>query len=260
MEDEIFELEQEEIEDKEVDVEEDADDDFEFTDTAEEAESEEVKQEPKQETQSQKNGGGEDVERQNLVNQAYEQGKVEALIGVKNSFTGEEMKNAIEVNLFLKQVEMEKQGFNPLELKDYVAFEVKQQENLQKKEQEQQELNIRVSDDLNSFAKANPNIDVKGLLDDERFMNYAEGKLGNVNFEKIYQGFKKLVGGFEKDVKLKAQSIEAKRKASPGSLENKNGNATDDYYTIEQIKAMSLEEVNKNLSKIEKSLERLNKK
>lgn len=55
-------------------------------------------------------------------------------------------------------------------------------------------LNAKIASDIAEFKKEFPNIDPYKLMEDERFMDYGDGKLGKKDILTVYKGYRKFIG------------------------------------------------------------------
>lgn len=195
------------------------------------------------------------IDLQKLESESYQKGKIEGLVGIKNHYTGQEIKDSFDAEEYIQMLEAEKAGYDPnTELNRY------QKDIARKAHEEQQKTatqTIDIASDSMDFQKAYPNVNIDSLLSNERFMMFADGKLGNKPLASIYASFEKFTAGSTNEVKQKAQSLLAKKLASPGTANANDGEQPGAYYSLEQIKKMTNEEVAENYDKVTKSLKKL---
>ena len=185
---------------------------------------------------------------------AREQAIIETL-GGKNPYTEDEMKDSADVEEYLLMKEIEKNGGDPLT--DYSKhLKAKQRESAEKLSKESADKEWYRSD-REAFTKKYPEVDINALIRDEQFINYSNGKVGEVPLSEIYEGYsrmlEKLKADAERAANSKAQQQLANAKASPGSLASTNAN-DNGYFTREQVQQMTKEEVHKNYDKIRASM------
>lgn len=185
---------------------------------------------------------------------AREQAIIETL-GGKNPYTNEDMKDSTDVEEYLLMKEIEKNGGDPLS--DYSKhLKAKQRESAEKLSQETADKEW-YRNDREAFAKKYPDVDIGELIHDEQFIDYSNGKVGEMPLTQIYEGYakmlEKLKADAERSANTKAQQQLANAKASPGSLASTNANDSG-YFTREQVQAMTKEEVHKNYDKIRASM------
>lgn len=132
-----------------------------------------------------------------------------------------------------------------------------------KKQEETKKTNV-LGEQLVTFKKKYPNIDLKELDNDKQFKNYIDGKLlGKKDFTILYEDFVELKSELSKTTSNEAtRNHEAKAKASSGSPKSSASNQGPDVYTEEEIQKlskkiplMSDKEVKKVLEKFDRSIE-----
>ncbi len=171
----------------------------------------------------------------------------------ENPFTGEVMKDADDVAEYLAMKEIQKQGGDPLN--DYAAYQKKKARENRAAEEEAQKKDAWFTSDWADFTKKHPDVELDKLIADEGFTEYAEGKIGVKPLAEIYEGYERLVKRSQKSAEDKAAQALANSKASPGAL---SGGQTSkkEYFTPEEVRAMSREEVKENYENIKKSMKK----
>ncbi len=182
-----------------------------------------------------------------------EAARVEAIIEAvgENPFTHEELKDAEDVAEYLMMREIQKQGGDPLG--DYAKHqkEKKRAEREAEAKTEKQEAWFRA--DREDFIKKYPDVDLDKLVADKSFAEYADGKVGQRPLAEIYEGYERFVKVSQKKADQRAAQALANSKASPGALSG--GQAPEsEYFTYEQVKAMTSDEVSKNYDRIRESM------
>lgn len=151
----------------------------------------------------------------------YQEGVKEAL-GGKNPYTGEEITDDYDFELYKEMREAKKAGFDPVtELWKYQAQqrrkEAEEKAKLEADEKAEKEYAIN---DAKEFSKKYKDIDVNKLLADERFKIFSEGKLFSIPLTEIYESFI----NYESMVDTKAREIAEKKYArmmsTTGSLKS----------------------------------------
>lgn len=187
-----------------------------------------------------------EAERQKELKEAREKAIIDALGGV-NPYTEEEMKDSHDVEEFLLMQEIKKNGGDP------VADFSKNQKERDRRNAETQAEQARQAEwyrnDKADFEAAYPDVDLEGLIGNESFQDYAEGKVGVRSLKSIYEGFLRFNSAVEKEARVSAAQALANSKASPGALSS-SGTSDDGFFTRDQVKAMSQAEVSKNYDKI----------
>ena len=106
-----------------------------------------------------------------------------------------------------------------------------------------------------SFALLYPDVNKDELLKNEDFNLFAGGRLSNEELSSVYKGYLDLTDRIRKREMEKAAEILAKRISSVGALNSSNP-PENTYFTREQVKSMSREQIKANYEKIRKSQEK----
>jgi hypothetical protein len=192
-------------------------------------------------------------ERKALERQAELRGIRKALKNT-NPYTDEPMETDEDVEFYLTQVEMEKEGLDPLSLKDYKSFQLKNQEATKQTKQREEFLRK----DSEEFVKKYPSVKVDELFADTRFKRFSKGKLGNVPLAEIYEDYQEFISEIDTKAQELAEKRLAKTIASPGDLKPSGADTTQErLYTFEELKKMSQAEISKNWDLVKKSQEAL---
>ena len=241
--------------------------DFEFTDTHTEEENKD--EEPKS-TESNKASKPvqtkeqnsefarirREQERQRELSEARNKAIIEALDG-KNPYTNEPMTDSVDVEEYLAMKEIEKKGGDPIADFSKVQKQ-KQKEEMAKTEKARSEEEW-IKNDSEDFKSKHPEVDLGELINNEVFQKFAEGKVGTTPMAKIYENFVDFTKAYEKKAKMQAAQMVANKKASPGTLTSA-GQSESGFYSIEDVKKMSAEEMRKNWDKVQASRAKWNKK
>lgn len=182
-----------------------------------------------------------------------EAARVNAIIEAvgENPFTHEEIKDAEDVAEYLAMKEIQKQGGDPVS--DYAKHQKARLRATKAQEAEAERQNEWYRNDREDFIKKYPDVNLSKLIADKGFAEFAEGKVGQKPLAEIYEGYERFVKAADKKATEKAAQALANSKASPGALSG-GSNAETEYFTYEQVKAMSQAEVKKNYEKIRKSM------
>ena len=192
-------------------------------------------------------------ERKALERQAELRGIRKALKNT-NPYTDEPMETDEDVEFYLTQVEMEKEGLDPLSLKDYKSFQLKNQEATKQTKQREEFLRK----DSEEFVKKYPSVKVDELFADARFKKFSKGKLGNVPLAEIYEDYQEFISEIDTKAQELAEKRLAKTIASPGDLKPSGADTKQErLYTFEELKKMSQAEISKNWDLVKKSQEAL---
>lgn len=244
--------------DEHADIDKDTenDNDVEFGDS-ESGEQGEPKEEPKPQTKEKNSENARrrrEAERQAELKRVETETREKAIIEVlngKNPYTNEPMKDHADVEEYLLMKEIEKNGGDPVS--DFSKY----QKEKERKKTEEAEKETREKEwyekDFKDFSTKHPEVNLQSLVSDVMFQKFADGKIGKQPLSDIYDSFIELVSGYEKKAKQTVKQALANKKASPGSLSSTNPNDSG-FYTKEQVRAMTKEEVHKNYDKIRASM------
>ena len=128
----------------------------------------------------------------------------------------------------------------------------RERENLARRESEQREW---YNNDREAFAAKYPDVNLADLIADKNFASFADGKVGRLPLSEIYEGYQALVDESTKQAKQMAAQMLANKNASPGSLATPD-TGEDGFFTADQVKKMSSEDVKKNFDTILKSMKK----
>ncbi len=106
--------------------------------------------------------------------------------------------------------------------------------------------------DSRRFAETYPDLDREALFADGAFLDYAEGKVGKQPLSQIYEGYMRWRTNLAAPTRAQAA-----RAASYGSLQEHAAPAEAEFYTLEEMKAMSSAYIEQHWDKVQKSLSRL---
>ena len=184
-----------------------------------------------------------------------EAARVNAIIEAvgENPYTHEEIKDAEDVAEYLAMKEIHKNGGDPIN--DYAKHQKKKMREERMAAAEQAKEAEWYRNDREDFIKKRPDVDLSKLITDRQFAEYAEGKIGKRPLAEIYEGYERLVKAAGKSAETKAAQALANSKASPGALSGSRA-PTSEFFTKEQVHAMSKEEVKKNYDRIVESMKK----
>ena len=195
-----------------------------------------------------------EAEREALIKETRQKAIIEVL-GGKNPFTGDEMKDSLDVEEYLAMREIEREGGDPVA--DYAKFRKKRERIDAQRAQSERERADWYRRDREDFITAHPDVSLEELIADERFRSFAKGKVGDVPMKEIYADFVALTGHYEENARRMASQMLANKKASPGALSTSQSPESD-YFTPEEVKKMSRDEVRANYEKIRNSMKKWN--
>lgn len=190
-----------------------------------------------------------EAERQRELTETRNKAIIDAL-GGKNPYTGGDMKDAEDVAEFLTMQEIEKKGGDPVT--DYSGHVKAQQRAERERERTEAEQKAWYDKDRADFAEKHPDVDLNALIADEAFADYAGGKVGEKPLAEIYEGYLKMTARIEDAANRRAAQAVANAKASPGALTGA-AQVEADFFTAEQVRAMTPEQVKKHYDSIMRS-------
>lgn len=121
------------------------------------------------------------------------------------------------------------------------------------KEEPQQEQEGSAADwyqqDAKAFDEAFPDVDKKTLFGKEDFVDFAEGKVGVMPMTEIYRRYLKWKG--------QPSRRELARQASPGALGQAQPPHEAEFYTLNEIRKLTPDDIDRNWDKVQRSLKRL---
>ncbi len=202
-----------------------------------------------------------EAEEQARIAQAKDQARIDAVIeatGGENPYTHKPIASASDVDQFLLMKKIEKEGGDPIV--DFPEYSKKQDEAKQAAAQAEAKRDEERQSDIAEFQKKYPDVDLSKLANDTQFDLFCGDRIGKTPLAQLYDSYIAFCDGIlarDKAEKKKAQiTTAAKKGAAVGSLQNPDG-ASDELYTREQLQSMSVEEIEKNYEKVEKSMRAL---
>lgn len=217
--------------------------------TTEDKPEEEVKK-PKGEKSSEQAEARRQREREKIRYEA-----IKEAVGV-NPYTGEKISDGTDVEEYLVMKRIADRGGDPIA--EY-AKEIKSSIRAMNKNIDAQ---LREDSERNEHLASYP--EDAELLETVQFKRFAD-KLKGVSLANIVEAYK-LADTSAEQIKKEAAKVAAQatanRKASPGSVKGaaETVSANEGLYTLEQLKKMSPDELDKNWEKVEKSYAKLQKR
>lgn len=228
--------------------------DVEFTDTKEAEEAPKAKEEVKPQQDNSENARRRrEAERQAELKKARYDAIKEAVDGV-NPFTNQPIEDDIDVEEYLAMKEIKKQGGDPLT--DYSKYHKDKQKEEAKIAEQKLKDEEWIENDYKDFKSKHPEVNLEKLALDTAFMQFAEELVGKKPMAEIYDSYQDLVSKIRKEENNAAARQVANAKATPGSLTSSETDSSNDFYSVEQVKKMSQEEVHKNYDKIMASMKK----
>lgn len=176
-------------------------------------------------------------------NDAYLKGKLDAT--KVNKFTDEPINDEYDLELYEIQLELDKQGKDPInDLAQELASRKRSQVKLEKekisKENAQKE---EMQKDISNFVKAYPKVNTQELSNNESFVKFAENKWGRWSMIEIYEAYldKQSISNNESKNKSIDETAEKMAKQYNKMPSSKNSNHSEDTSnaneTFEEFKA-----------------------
>ena len=167
----------------------------------------------------------------------------------ENPYTHQPIETEADVEEYLVMRDIEAQGGEPVT--DY--FKHAREKRAQK--QTEADNVKKLEKEIEDFSAKYPDLNVREVLNNEDFIEYADGKKGNL--VKLYEDYQNFIGKFsrmaEENASRAAVQAAANAASAVGSLNNSGTAAESDFFTLEQVRAMSREEIKRNYEKIRKS-------
>lgn len=203
-----------------------------------------------------------EAERREELQRVREQTIIETLGGI-NPYTGEEMKDSADVSQYLTMREIKSRGGDPVG--EYAKYHtILEREKAQKEAEEEQkrtdeaERKAAHDRDVSAFREKYPDVSMQSMMNDAEFMAYAKGRVGkDGSIYAVYDAYAAAKAAEDARVEQRAREMaaqmQANAKASPGTAV---GQASEDaeYFTREQVQAMTQAQVHRNYDKIKKSM------
>lgn len=192
-------------------------------------------------------------ERQAELKRARYDAIKETIDGV-NPFTNKPIEDDIDIEEYLAMKEIKKQGKDPLtDYSQHMKDKQKAEEEINKEKAKKEEW---LQNDYNAFKTKHPDVDLKKLISDKSFELYAKDLVGEKPLSEIYESYMDIVSQYQKEQQNAEARNLANAKASPGSLTGSETDNSFDFFTVEQVKKMSQEEVHKNFDIIMASMKK----
>lgn len=130
-------------------------------------------------------------EQQKREEQIKRDAKLEAELELfkKNTYTGKEIKDAIDLEIYKMQRELDEQGKDPnADLPEYMAKKQREKEaELKKVRDENDKFQHQLAEEIAELRKAYPDVDTTKLADDELFNQIVDEKKGRWTVLEIYE-------------------------------------------------------------------------
>ena len=148
------------------------------------------------------------------VDEAYFKGKVDALVGTKNPYTGESMEDEEDVKEFFAMKEAEKAGFDPAtELSKWQ----KQKARDDRKAQQTKD-SFDAESDIKLFNERYPDVNLQELIKNEEFTEFAGPFVKKVPMAEIYAQYQLMQKRVESVAQKQAEEKYKRKASSPGAI------------------------------------------
>lgn len=217
-EDEEEESEESSKENKSNASEESKDDEEEGTDQTEEKKQKQSRQENSRQAQlrrERENKEREDREKK-IQKEAFLKGQLDQT--KVNTFTNEKIEDEHDLKIFNLQKKIQEEGGDPInDLPKYFA-KMEREEKQEQAKQKEQEIASRnkINKDIEEFKVAYPDVNVKELLEDKEFSEFADDLLDKSSLKSLYEKYRK----FTKKEEMKEEKESRKKGSSPSSSSN----------------------------------------
>jgi hypothetical protein len=162
----------------------------------------------------------------------------------KNPFTNEPILDDDDVEEYLLMKKINDEEKDPI--KDYPKY-VKELKKSRKTD-----TYADIFNEKEEFSKSFPNVNVGELQKDALFSIFAKGKSEKMSLAEIYTEYSDFLSSVKETEEIKNALRVASSRAAVGALSDTEG-AGNEYYTKEEVAAMSPNEIRKNYEKIRKS-------
>lgn len=176
----------------------------------------------------------------------------EAVDGI-NPYTNKPIVDDLDVEEYLAMKEIKKSGGDPVaDYSEHIKTKQKEEQQVQLKKAAEEEW---FENDYRDFKAKHPKVDLEELDKDGAFRLFAEDKVGKKPMSEIYDSYQSLIAKVKQEQEATKIRQEANKKATPGALSSSEQDSVD-FFTVEEVKKMSQEEVSKNFDKIQKSMKK----
>lgn len=152
-----------------------------------------------------------------------------------------------DIEIYNMQQELEAQGKDPVEdLPAYIAQKRREERQKQiENERTENERSQRISDEIKSFNEKYGEETAKKIFEDDEFIDFSDGLLGNVPLNVVYEKFLGQKAKSEAKAKDLALEKDARRKSSTGPTAKGN----NEYSSILSMDSKDLAELSRQIAK-----------
>ena len=184
----------------------------------------------------------------------FTKGFIAALGGV-NPYTKEKIVTEDDIHEAQVMIEAKNRGLDPItdfHKMDKILRGEEREKIAKEAEQAQKEEQARKKD-FEEFGTKYPDVDVAKLFNEDKdFIEFASDLVGNIPLTTIYEKYQKYQTKAANTAADKNDMKEARKVSTPGSVSS-GGDSNSDYYTMDELKKMTPDEVKQNWKKVEAS-------
>ena len=166
--------------------------------------------------------------RKEAYEQGLQQGKVQSYIGKQNPYTGETIKDDLDVQEYLDMYQLDTTGKDPISgYRELQKQKARDEAEKKIKADEEAKQKQWYEDDTKDFVEKYSAEKLQELTKDEDFNLFANGKVGKVPLAQIYEDYQKLIGKYEKKSVETAKQLVANNSTTPGAIEESEPQVMD---------------------------------
>ena len=166
--------------------------------------------------------------RKEAYEQGLQQGKVQSYIGKQNPYTGETIKDDLDVQEYLDMYQLDTTGKDPISgYRELQKQKARDEAEKKIKADEEAKQKQWYEDDTKDFVEKYSSEKLQELTKDEDFNLFANGKVGKVPLAQIYEDYQKLIGKYEKKSVETAKQLVANNSTTPGAIEESEPQVMD---------------------------------
>ena len=177
-----------------------------------------------------------------------------------NPWTGEAIEDEYDVEEFLAMQALADKGEDPTTAypKQIKANKRSAAQTAKEKAEGEAQKQTRAQEGLKEFSEKYPDVNVQELFADEDFLKFGKSALEVVSLSGVYEAYLPIKTEREriKAENKKAAALAANSSVAVGSVTSATPAADSEFFTPEQVRKMSKEEIHENYEKIRKSQEK----
>lgn len=158
--------------------------------------------------------------RKEAYEKGLQQGKIQSYIGKQNPYTGEIIKDELDVQEYLDMYQLDTEGQDPINgYRELQKKKARDEAERKIKAEEENKQKQWYEDDTKDFLSKYSHEKLQELTKDEDFNIFANGKIGKVPLAQIYDDYQNFISKYEKKSVQTAKQLVANNNATPGALE-----------------------------------------